>query len=267
MTLEIKPMLPLKYADYSTKVRWDNALAQPQTQGQRCFVFLEDDTVKLVDVAGVLITTMTHLTTALKYPMTQQPTAVLDGFLVDDIEPETLRRRLKKSKADNRHVRLVLYDQIAPLAFSDRYKGLGAFSTGPVTCSETVKIRNREDLNYYQSRCLMFEHQGLYLRHSAENYQPGPSMFFLEVNTAKTQDFNVVDAKKGYGEFTGFGVVICETPNHDEFEVAVPKKLLTQDELLRNPDKYLKRDLQVAYFDLTIGDDPVPKHPVAVAFK
>ena len=267
MTTALTPMLPLNYADYSSKVRWDNALGQPQIQGHRCIVRFENDTVHSCDVAGEPIPTVPHLATALQYPMAQQATAILDGFLVDDVAPDVLQQRLKKNTTGNKTVRLVLCDQVAPAAFSERYKMLGSFSTGAVTCAETVKIRNREDLNYYQSRCLMLGYPGIYLRHSAENYRPGPSMFFLEVNTAKLKEFKPVDVKKGYGEFTGFGVVICETATHDEFEVVLPKTLVTQNELLRKPDKYLRQSVEVAYFDLTIGDDAVPKYPVAVAFK
>ena len=178
-----------------------------------------------------------------------------------------LQKRLKKLKADNTKVQFVLCDQISTAAFSERYKKLNAFTGSLVTCAETVKIRNREDLNYYQSRCLLLGYPGVNLRHSAEGYKSNDSVFFLAVHTPKTKSYNVVDVKSGRGEFAGFAIAVCATDQGDEFEVMCPQHVVTSIELTTNLRKYISRRLTVAYFDLTFGDDIVPKYPVAVAFK
>ena len=175
--------------------------------------------------------------------------------------------RLKKLKADNTKVQFVLCDQISTAAFSERYKKLNAFTGSLVTCAETVKIRNREDLNYYQSRCLLLGYPGVNLRHSAEGYKSNDSVSFLAVHTPKTKSYNVVDVKSGRGEFAGFAIAVCATDQGDEFEVMCPQHVVTSIELTTNLRKYISRRLTVAYFDLTFGDDIVPKYPVAVAFK
>jgi hypothetical protein len=262
------PALPRDYVDCASKVRWDNALGQPILQGERCFAYFENDQVQLVTMDATPVTTVPRINSALHWPLTQEPAVILDGFLTETgIAQTVLQKRLKKLKADNTKVQFVLCDQISTAAFSERYKKLNAFTGALVTCAETVKIRNREDLNYYQSRCLLLGYPGVNLRHSAEGYKSNDSVFFLAAHTPKTKSYNVVDVKSGRGEFTNFAVAVCATDHGDEFEVMCPQHVVTSIELTTNSRKYISRRLTVAYFDLTFGDDIVPKYPVAVAFK
>jgi hypothetical protein len=141
------------------------------------------------------------------------------------------------------------------------------FAAGPVSCVETVKIRNREDLGFYQSRCLSFGHDGMCLRHSADGYKHGQAACLLTVNTAKYKDFQVNDLKPGTGDFAGLGVIICETPDGDEFEVVCPAKLMRIEDLFQRFKTKRPKKLVIAYFDYTLGADCVPRFPVAVKFQ
>lgn len=268
MTAAFAPMLPSNYTDYVAKVRWDNATAQPCFSGQRCFVYLEEEKVKITTTTGVTIKTVPHINNSLQHPLTQKPETVLDGFLIQEDVPESeLKKHLKKFNQDNSNVKLVICDQILNDSFMARFKPLEYFVSGPVECAETVKIRNREDLSYYQSRCLAFGYSGACLRHSADGYKSGPVICSLIVNTAKTKDFFINDLKPGKGDFAGLGVVICETSDAEPFEVVCPKHVMSLKELIAVFSRVPPNKLTTAYFDYTLGDDSVPKFPVAVKFK
>lgn len=268
MTATLVPMRPGSYSDHVSKVRWDNATAQPELSGQRCFAYLEKDAVKIVTDSGVTIKSVPHINASLLHPFRQRSETVLDGFLVSDALSENeLKKYLKKANGKDTTIRFLICDQVADGPFMGRFKTLEYFVSGPVACVETVKIRNREDLGYYQSRCLAFGYKGMCLRHSADSYRQGDATCLLTVNTAKYKDFPVNDFKLGSGDFAGLGMIICETPDGDEFEVVCPKQLMTVDALLQRFKTKPFFKLKIAYFDYTLGADCVPRFPVAIKFQ
>lgn len=268
MTSQLIPMIPADYADYSSKVRWDNATAQPYFKGQRCFVYFEKNEVKIVTTDNVQIKTVPHINNAFQYALSRKPETIIDGFLIhDELDDVELKKHLKKLNHDNSKIRFEICDQISDQPFMLRFKSLEYFISGPINCAETVKIRNREDLNFYQSRCVSFSYPAICLRHSTDGYIQGKASCFLKVNTGKNKDFFVIDFKPGFGEYAGLGVVVCETKDAEEFEVVCPKSFMTLSQLSVLFSSKPPKKLTVAYFDLSLGEDSIPRFPVAVRFK
>jgi hypothetical protein len=96
MTATLVPMIPGNYSDHVSKVRWDNATAQPQLNGQRCFVYCQDDVVKIVTTAGIEIKSVQHINASLIHAFKKMPEIILDGFLVNPaVKEATFKKYLK----------------------------------------------------------------------------------------------------------------------------------------------------------------------------
>lgn len=253
------------------KVDWSTAFAQPKLDGFRCLATFTPKGVVLKSREN-LVLSIPHLAEQLAQVMERGE--VFDGELyVHGMSFNKLASAVKK-KTDNtliEQIRFNAYDTVRDWDFATRFERLRkAFSQGMehLDLVKTVKVRNSDELGVVEKECLDDGYEGAMLRHSRKGYVNGKRAdCLLKVKQFHDEEFEVFDAKSGRGSHEGMAIFSCKTKDGHEFDVTAPGTQEEKREYWKNWKNYIGKKLTVKFFEYTTGDEPVPRFPVAKAFR
>lgn len=252
-------------------VDWATAFAQPKLDGFRCLATFGKKGVELRSRENQPFK-FPHLSEQLALVMEQGET--FDGELYShDLTFSQISSAVKnKKKLDNiLLVRFHAYDMVADWDFATRFERLRkALGQGMehLDLVKTVKVRNKEDLAVVEQECLDEGYEGAMLRHSRAGYVNGKRAdCLLKVKQFTDKEFVVVDAKPGRGKYDGMAIFTCKTEKGHDFDVLAPGTLPEKRAFWDNYKNYLGKKLTVKFFEYTTGDEPVPRFPIAKAFR
>lgn len=265
----LAPMLALPYEKHAKKVDWGTTWAQPKLDGFRCLARREGNEITLTSREGKPITTMSHVVETLKFVMKDGDT--FDGELYHhEMEFEQIASAIKKQKETSESIVYNVYDYVADRPFAERIRKifgqLNRLGSGnAVVPVETNRVLGEDDLTELQRRYIDTGLEGAMLRHGDAGYEAGKrSATLLKVKTFKDAEFPVTGFRVGKGDIAIF---VCKTADGHPFEVTAPGSLVEKRKYLQQAENYVGKMLTVKYQDFTATEQPVPRFPVAKAFR
>ena len=265
----LAPMLAQVYEKNLKKITWESAFAQPKLDGFRCLARREGNQISLTSREGKPITTMEHVVETLKFVMKDGDT--FDGELYrHGVKFEAIASAIKRKQETSESIVYNVYDCVQPGAFADRIdyvfsklKKLG--SGNSVVAVETNEVAGEAQLMELQQRYIESGLEGAMLRYGASEYEAGKRSYsLLKVKTFKDAEYKVVGVREGRDQTAVFQ---CVTEAGHKFDVFAPGTLVEKRQYLRDGEKYIGKTLTVKYQDLTDTEAPVPRFPVAKAFR
>ncbi len=267
----VSPMLAHHFKDHMSKINWATAFAQPKLDGFRMLASYNQGQIVLRSREGKPVTTMAHLLPALEAVFRKQPDLILDGELWSAAfgrDFPALASAIKKKRDKTEHINYNVYDQISKLGFKQRYeqlRSLGLPSQGGIYLVETVIVDDADTFATCQQHFEQDGYEGAILRHGTVGYEAGKRSAYL-LKSKEWQDdwFPIVDVKEGRGTHVGMAIFQCQTTQGTEFDVLAPGTHEEKKKIWDEWTTYVGRRVHVKYFEMSRGDEPAPRFPVAL---
>lgn len=262
------PMLALDFKKVKD-IDWSTAYGQPKLDGFRCKTRREGKKLIMLSRENKPITTMDHVAE-------QAIDCLADGQDVDGelyshgMPFQQIASLVKRKQPDSSKIQLHLYDMVLSQPFATRTEQLGSLvgtAYPALQLVETVMLRSKEQLMFYQQHCIAEGYEGAMLRHGKQGYEPGKrSKHLLKVKTFQDAEFVVVAATEGRGTHAGMAVFTCRTDDGNRFDVLSPGTHVEKRRYWAEHRKYIGKRLTVKFQDWTTTEMPVPRFPAAVRF-
>lgn len=255
----MQPMLaqPLKRVG---KLNLSNHLVQLKYNGHRCLVTKHEGDIIAYSRLGKLIDTIPHILKSIDIP----EGVTLDGELYCHGQSlQTIASWAKRAQENTKRLVYVVYDVISDEGYSDRLSWLldQEFWDKNVVLAPTSFLDRELTDKLRQAKTDHYE--GLILRNEVGGYQPGRrSKFLVKVKSCMDAEYPVVDvipSKKNWG------ILVCMLPNGDTFKTSAPGSIPEKEEVLRNKENYIGKDVTVEFAEYT--KDNVPFHCVATGWR
>lgn len=268
-TRAISPMLAQVYQDLRRKIDWNNAFTQPKLDGFRCLADLVDGQVRLRSRENKPITTLPQVAQVLKKILKAKPGMILDGELYAHGMPfQKIASGVKRQSEISQTLQYHVYDQISEKPFTHRFQEaknlLYQADLMVVVPVKTVLVDNEDGLMFCQREFIEEGYEGAMLRHGIGGYEAGKrSKSLLKAKTFRDQDFKIIDVKEGRGTHLGMAIFVCVTGAGHLFDVLSPGSHQDKKRFWDQWKEYVGKQVTVRYQEMTLGDEPVPRFPVA----
>lgn len=280
----LAPMLAQVYEKNFKKVDWKKAMAQPKLDGDRMDARCEGKKITLWSRKGVQIFSLPQVVDGLQGLLRNGETfdgeAYIHGMHVTNLSG-LLRR--KKPDSETEKVSFRVYDQMIDAPFyeriSDLNERLGDWVAAPkdsIALVETIRVMNDAELMKFQRECIEQGFEGAMLRWGMTGYEAGKrSSSLLKVKTfqdaeftilnviASEGTFNLVDPVTGKVKHVQVAVFVCKTKNGHRFTVTAPGTILQKYNILKRPNQFIGKQVELKYAGYTKTEEPVPFQPVA----
>ncbi len=262
-----RPMLaqPL---DKVSSIRYEGAVLQKKLDGHRCLITNYGGDIITYSRQGKLIPSIWHITDKLKGVLPEGYT--LDGELYHHGTPlQTIGSWIKREQTATRLLKYVVYDQISPEHFRDRYYELQKLLTGKFPNKEIILLPCKDYIDadrmwqeFYDARAKGFE--GLILRTNDRGYQAGiRSQSLIKIKEFHDEEFRVVGFKESMDHWA---ICTCLVPsNNRTFDVSAPGTLHEKRYVLEHQSEFLGRKLTVKFAHWS--KDGIPVQPIAVRWR
>jgi DNA ligase-1 len=290
--VKISPMLAFKFEDYREKIVFSaqKIACQPKLDGIRC-VGTKDG---LFTRNGKPIVAAPHIEQAVKDILSKCPEgSQLDGELYnhslkhDFNKITSLVKKLKPTEEEIAESEKLLeyhvYDidtQTERLRFEDRFTFVSAIinDSSQYSFIKTVKTRFIEGaLSAGEKQSILDEEYGVYLEEGFEGqmirksdsvYENNRSKSLLKRKEFQDEEFELIDIEEGIGNRQGMaGALVFAMPNGTRFNSGMRGDLEFRRKLLADKDSYIGVKFTVRYQNLTPGDNPVPRFPIAIQIR
>lgn len=268
---KISPMLALEIGKNRSKIDWSNAFAQYKYDGFRCLVDTDGKTIRMRSRKGVVFDTLPHIADAFEGIL--KPGMIFDGELYRHGWSLNTISSVIGNKAQDKgreELKLYVFDQFGDGPFAERFQPLRDLVPRRhphIRLAPTVKVSNQGELDYVEKEALENRFEGAILRHGRRGYQAGLRVAdVLKVKMFVDDEFKVVDAKCGKGDYENCCIYVCETKDGHHFDVTAEGTLEEKRQQWRDHQKYIGQKLTVKYQRMTATDEPVPFLPVAKGF-
>ena len=266
----LAPMLAQDFHKHKAKVNWSEAAAQAKLDGCRALIRKEGGKIQIISRQGKPIETMAHIAESLNAVLRDGD--VLDGELYSsDFNFQTNMSLIKRYQRHSQRIHFHAYDTPVAGPFVTRYGALEKLlRKGPsfVDLVETRFIGSEAQLLDFEKECVAEGYEGAMLRHGDAGYESGKRSYsLLKCKSFSESEFLVVGAKQGVGKFAGMAVWACRMPGGRDFDVLAAGTHDEKRSQWQNFRDYIGKPLTVKYFEMTDGDDPVPRFPIAKGFR
>lgn len=265
----LAPMLAQVYEKHLKKVQWGQAFVQPKLDGFRCLARREGNDVSLTSREGKPITAMEHVVETLKFVMQDGDT--FDGELFSPGRTfEEIASAIKRKQETSESIRYNVYDCVRAGVFESRFayvsnslQKLG--KENAVVPVATRQIADEDEVMEAQAAFVADGFEGAMLRHGDAEYEAGKRSYsLLKVKTFKDAEFKVTGFRAAKD---GSAIFVCKAAGGAPFEVTAPGTMVEKRQYLVDAPSYVGKSLTVKYQEMTKTEKPVPRFPVAKAFR
>ena len=270
----IKPMLAYEYEKKKHTVEYP-VFAQPKFDGIRGTIELTASSCIARSRSGKEINLWPEIKKDLKELFESQPQdkIILDGeFYAHDLQFEVINGVVKNYKNYAPHVpqkvKFIIFDIVDfDCNFTERYLmlevfrylGIGSNLTS-LDLSETVEVKNYQELIDYLTSCLQKRFEGVMVRSQCGRYESKRSKELLKLKLMQDSEFKIVDVEEAAHQT---GVFVCQAEGKIEtFKVALKGTHEARQELLKNKEKYIGKMLTVQFQEMTAYG--IPRFPVGL---
>lgn len=261
-----RPMLaqPLKRV---RNINYTDAVLQPKLNGHRCLITKQDGELIAYTRQGKIIHTISHILEELSFLPEGE---TVDGELYTHGQSlQTISSWIKRDQPNNKKLRFVMYDTIRPESFIDRFSILRDYYTFilknlPNQFVDLLGYNAYVDEQETQSLFISIKQngfEGLILRTNDRCYEAGiRSNSLIKIKQFLDGEYKVIAI---WPSKNGWAVCTCEIPGKSiTFDVSAPGTVTDKTFVLDHKDKFIGKQLTVAYSELTeLGK---PFNPVAL---
>ena len=266
----LKPMLAtdwakVKYISYPVYV-------QPKLDGVRCLMIcnVTDTTcnVRFLSRSGKDYNTVNHIIDNTTFP---RGNYIVDGELYsDELTFQEIIQAVKKQCDNSSKIKFNAYDLVNGNEQNYRLVSLefliSTINSPYITLVPTVIANKKEEVEVLQSNYLNEGYEGAMIRFMNAMYEAGArSRSLLKVKTFDDTEFTFHGFNVGQREEDL--IAVCKTEAGDEFRAKLVGTVAEKEELRKKEMEYLGKQLTVKHFGWTDSVNPLPRFPVAKAFR
>lgn len=277
----IWPMLAHRFDKYGDKIKWP-AFVQPKFDGHRCIAMVDEKGIcTLWSRTRKQINTMPHIVKAIEALGARG--VAFDGELYTHAYKdnfEAITKLIKRDEPAEGHevVEYHIYDLCTTTTydvdagFFVRHLALRGFlakASRPLVKVETVEVADESEAIEAFERFVAQGYEGAMLRNKSGAYVQHPSKRsydLLKIKEFDDAEFEIVGVIEGRGKLAGHGIFVCQTAKGAQFEVKMKGDTAALKDYLKNPKKYVGRQLTVQYQGLT-NKSGVPRFPVGLRLR
>jgi len=270
----VEPMLAHRFDQHGHKISFP-AFMQPKLNGHRCTCTVVDGKAQLFSRRREQITGLPHIERAMEAMVPKEGTFKFDGELYnhkykDDLQKLSSFIRSKTAKEGSEEVQYHIYDLIeGDLGFEDRNALLQplieAQGSEYIQAVETIMVEDEAEMREKFDAWRAAGYEGGMLRNAQGKYVGTRSYDLQKVKAFIDEEFQIVNVEEGRGKFKGAAIMICRTKEGKDFGVCMKGTMDSRREQFLNRDKYIGKQLTVAYANLT--PDGIPFHPVGLQLR
>lgn len=271
-----KPMLAHKWEDHEDKIKYP-LYSQPKLDGIRCIVRADG----MWSRNGKKIISAPHIFNALSPLFDINPDLIFDGELYADKfanDFNAICSLVKKTKPTSddlsksaESIQYHIYDlPSCNASFTYRYKHLSKLITNyhpSIVLVKTDQIDNINDLLAYYEDYTMEGYEGQMIRLDSE-YESKRSKSLLKHKSFIDEEYTILDVVEGEGNKTGMvGSFIFENKEGKRFNSSPKFNWGVCKQMWNERDTLIGKQATVKYFNLTPGNNPVPRFPYVTAIR
>lgn len=270
----IEPMLAHRFDQHGHKISFP-AFMQPKLNGHRCTCIVVDGKAQLFSRRREQITGLPHIEQAMEALVPKEGTFKFDGELYnhkykDDLQKLSGFIRSKTPKDGYEEVQYHIYDLVEEeLGFEDRNALLQPLlqeSKSPFLMRVlTLYVESEGEARDLFDKWRAEGYEGGMLRNVNGKYVGTRSYDLQKVKDWIDEEFPIIAVEEGRGKFKGAAIMICRTKEGKEFGVCMKGTMESRREQFLNKDKYIGKQITVAYANLT--PDGIPFHPVGLQLR
>ena len=275
----IRPMLAHKYDDKKHLIEWP-WLAQPKLDGVRCIITrLEDDNFTFTSRGGKSYDVL--------YNHTQLQIDLIESMEIGDVwdgeiykHGWSLQRIIaavkKYNPIDTERLEFWRYDIINENTFENRYKIEDSDPGIFIKQVDIYTVENEAELKRLHDKFVQEDYEGLILRNPQGLYKKGNrSADLLKYKAFQEEEFEIigtgVETQKINSDSYNCIMFKCRTEMGAEFSCRIKGTLIDRQEMLKEADSYIGKQLTVRFFtytDDTVGSGKkVPQFPVGITIR
>lgn len=265
-----KPMLATDWA--KVKSIPYPVYVQPKLDGVRCLMIcnVTDTTcnVRFLSRSGKDYSTVNHIIDNTTFP---RGNYIVDGELYsDELTFQEIIQAVKKQCDNSSKIKFNAYDLVNENEQNHRLVSLeflmSTINSPYITLVPTVTANNKEEVEAFQSDYLNEGYEGAMIRFTNAMYEAGArSRSLLKVKTFDDTEFTFHGFNVGQREEDL--IAVCKTEAGDEFRAKLVGTVAEKEELRKKEMDYLGKQLTVKHFGWTDSVNPLPRFPVAKAFR
>lgn len=265
-----KPMLATDWA--KVKSIPYPVFVQPKLDGVRCLMIcsVTDTTcnVRFLSRSGKDYSTVNHIIDNTTFP---RGNYIVDGELYsDELTFQEIIQAVKKQCNNSNKIKFNAYDLVNENEQNHRLVSLefliSTLNSPYITLVPTVTANNKEEVETFQSNYLNEGYEGAMIRFTNAMYEAGArSRSLLKVKTFDDTEFTFHGFNVGQREEDL--IAVCKTEAGDEFRAKLVGTVAEKEELRKKEMEYLGKQLTVKHFGWTDSVNPLPRFPVAKAFR
>lgn len=265
-----KPMLATDWA--KVKSIPYPVFVQPKLDGVRCLMIcsVTDTTcnVRFLSRSGKDYSTVNHIIDNTTFP---RGNYIVDGELYsDELTFQEIIQAVKKQCSNSSKIKFNAYDLVNENEQDHRLVSLefliSTLNSPYITLVPTVTANNKEEVEALQSNYLNEGYEGAMIRFTNAMYEAGArSRSLLKVKTFDDTEFTFHGFNVGQREEDL--IAVCKTEAGDEFRAKLVGTVAEKEELRKKEMEYLGKQLTVKHFGWTDSVNPLPRFPVAKAFR
>jgi len=265
-----KPMLATDWA--KVKSIPYPVFVQPKLDGVRCLMIcsVTDTTcnVRFLSRSGKDYSTVNHIIDNTTFP---RGNYIVDGELYsDELTFQEIIQAVKKQCNNSNKIKFNAYDLVNENEQNHRLVSLefliSTLNSPYITLVPTVTANNKEEVETFQSNYLNEGYEGAMIRFTNAMYEAGArSRSLLKVKTFDDTEFTFHGFNIGQREEDL--IAVCKTEAGDEFRAKLVGTVAEKEELRKKEMEYLGKQLTVKHFGWTDSVNPLPRFPVAKAFR
>lgn len=280
----IFPMLAGKYEPETAKKKRTDiqypCFVQPKLDGLRCITYcLDGKKIVAQSRTGGIFESVNHITVALLPILKAHSRIAFDGELyTKDIPFEALAGIIKKKKitdADRemlKHVKYHIYDMIhldqPEMSYADRHQFI--CSTVPdnpfLEIVDTVEVKSVDEFKARFATYVANDYEGIMLRNINSIYQQGfRSNDLQKYKEFLEEEYLIIGFDQGDGRDKGTVIWKCQTKEGRTFNVRPRGTNEHRQELFKNGDSYIGKQLTVIFQELS--ELAIPRFPVGKAIR
>lgn len=265
-----KPMLATDWA--KVKSIPYPVFVQPKLDGVRCLMIcnVTDTTcnVRFLSRSGKDYNTVNHIIDNTTFP---RGNYIVDGELYsDELTFQEIIQAVKKQCDNSSKIKFNAYDLVNENEQNHRLLSLetliSTLNSPYITLVTTVTANNKGEVEAFQSDYLNKGYEGAMIRFTNAMYEAGArSRSLLKVKTFDDTEFTFHGFNVGQREEDL--IAVCKTEAGDEFRAKLVGTVAEKEELRKKEMEYLGKQLTVKHFGWTDSVNPLPRFPVAKAFR
>jgi DNA ligase-1 len=272
----VLPMLAHPYSKQGHKIKFP-AYVQPKLDGHRCMALktASGGPWTLWSRTRKPITGVPHIIEALN-DMDLPEHSILDGELYnhdyrDKFEELTSFIKRPEPKPGHEVVQYHIYDlahdDVAP--FSIRLKGIEDIprrtKNPAIVVVDTCEAEDEDEMNALFAEFVSQGYEGAIVRNADGLYVNKRSYDLQKVKEFDDAEFEIIRVEEGRGKMAGKAVFICANKDGEEFKAKLVGKLDDLAKYVKEPKKYIGRQLTVQFQGYT--NTNIPRFPVGLRFR